>query len=97
MNTSFHVRALKPTASAPAMPAKQPLDNYRDRLLRLPDVIFLTGLGKTSIYNRCQKGEFPAPLDVGARAVAWRESEVLAWMDGLQRASTAALQGSAAK
>ena len=52
------------------------------RLLRLDAVENLTGLRKSSIYtymaNKSQG--FPGPLRIGARAVAWRESDVLAWI-----------------
>ena len=40
-----------------------------------------TGLSKTQCYRLIERGEFPAPIKLGARAVAWRESEVQAWID----------------
>ncbi len=58
-------------------PTEKILDSYLDRLLRLPEVEFLSGLKKTSIYQRADG--FPAPVKVG-RATAWRESEVNAWI-----------------
>lgn len=58
-------------------PPEKILDSYFDRLLRLPEVEFLSGLKKTSIYQRADG--FPAPVKVG-RATAWRESEVNAWI-----------------
>lgn len=53
------------------------------RLLRLPDVEQLTGLRKSSIYAYMGKERgcgFPVPVRIGARAVAWRESDVLGWI-----------------
>lgn len=98
MNTSVNVRPLKAAETSGQPPRSAPLPHYADRLLRLPDVMFLTGLGKTSIYNRCKEGSFPAAVDLGSRAVAWRETEVQAWIQGLQRANSVEdLAGSAAK
>lgn len=55
------------------------------RLLRLPDVTRLTTLGRSAIYARIARGDFPAPVNVSARCSAWRESEVLAWIEALPR------------
>ncbi|MFL9998801.1 AlpA family phage regulatory protein [Paraburkholderia sediminicola] len=55
-----------------------------ERLLRAKSVYgedASTGLSKTQCYRLIQRGEFPAPLKIGARAVAWRASEVQAWID----------------
>lgn len=53
------------------------------RLLRLDAVEHLTGLRKSSIYAymATKASGFPTPVRIGARAVAWRESDVLAWID----------------
>jgi len=32
------------------------------------------------IYLKISRGEFPKPFSLGARSVAWKESEVNAWM-----------------
>jgi len=55
------------------------------KLFRLPVVIEITGLCRASIYARIAQGTFPAPvqLGVGARAVAWKESEINEWVDSL--------------
>jgi len=51
-----------------------------ERLIRLPQVESLTGLRRAHIYALARKSKFPAPLKIGARASAWRESLVLAWI-----------------
>jgi prophage regulatory protein len=52
-----------------------------DRLLRLPDVKRLCGFNATSTYYRLmQAGEFPAPVKLGVRAVAWRSAAIGAWL-----------------
>lgn len=49
-------------------------------LLRLPQVQARTGLGRSTIYLKISQGQFPAPVKLGARAVAWPESEVTRWI-----------------
>jgi len=39
-----------------------------------------TGKPKASIYRDIHLGTFPAPEKIGARAVAWRLSRILRWM-----------------
>ncbi|MEG8052099.1 AlpA family transcriptional regulator [Sphingomonas aerolata] len=49
------------------------------KYLRLPDVKAETGLGKTSIYQLIRDGQFPKPVKISSRAVAWREGAIEAW------------------
>lgn len=49
------------------------------KLVRLPIVESLTGLKRSSIYKAMRERTFPGSVRLSARAVAWRESEVLAW------------------
>lgn len=53
------------------------------KLLRLHGVEERTALKKSAIYAAMasKTDPFPAPVRIGARAVAWRESEVLAWIE----------------
>ena len=50
------------------------------RLLRLPQVLDLTGLGKTTIYELQAEGKFPARVKITAHSVGWIETEVQAWL-----------------
>jgi prophage regulatory protein len=52
-----------------------------EALLRLPEVIRRTGLSRSSIYSAIAKKEFPAPIALGARSVAWVESEVATFIE----------------
>ena len=61
---------------APATPSRKP-----EKLLRLPEVENLVGLGKSSIYAGMKAGTFPPCVRLSARAVAWRESDIAAWQD----------------
>jgi len=49
-------------------------------LLRLPAVKEKTGLSRSSIYLFMSTGDFPAPVSLGARMVAWVEKEVDEWV-----------------
>lgn len=55
------------------------------RLIRLPDVIAATGMGKGTIYKRIRAGLFPKPITFGERFAAWPESEVAAMNAALIR------------
>ncbi len=65
-------------------PAELGLDPVYSRLddvafLRLPEVKAMTGLSKSSLYALIKEKSFPAPVRLGARAVAWVRSEVRQW------------------
>lgn len=49
-------------------------------LLRLPDVLCIAGISKTTLYGLIKSGAFPAPVPLGGRAVAWASTEVEAWV-----------------
>lgn len=50
------------------------------KLIRLNDVIAVTGLARSTIYKYLKQGLFPIPVPLGGRSVAWVESEVAAWI-----------------
>lgn len=49
------------------------------RLLRLPDVQTMTGLGRSTIWKRAGDGTFPKPVKLGPRTTAWVAAEVEQW------------------
>lgn len=51
------------------------------KILRIRQVTEMTGTCKASIYHWMSKGQFPRSIRLGPRAVGWRESEVLRWME----------------
>lgn len=61
-------------------------------ILRRPAVEQASGLKRSSLYEEIEKGNFPKPVRIGARAVGWIEEEVVAW----QRARVAERDGKAA-
>lgn len=50
------------------------------QLLKLPEVLFRTKMCRTSVLVGVRKGEFPKPIKLGGRSVAWLASEVDAWI-----------------
>ncbi len=53
----------------------------KDTINRLPAVKQFSGLGKTSIYDGVAAGTFPAPLKIGPRAIGWRTSDLMEWLN----------------
>ena len=51
------------------------------QLLRLEAIISLIGMKRSWILQKVKDGKFPKPLRLGPRAVAWRHSEVMEWID----------------
>lgn len=49
-----------------------------DRVIRMPEVCALTGVGKTSIYSI---EDFPKRVQLSRRAVGWKLSQVLSWIE----------------
>jgi prophage regulatory protein len=50
------------------------------RMLRLAQVLEVTGLGKTKIYDLQAEGRFPMRVKITSHSVAWIEEEVQAWL-----------------
>jgi prophage regulatory protein len=59
-------------------------------LLRRQHVEALTGLARSTIYKLLQTGDFPAPVRLTAKSVAWRSEDVSAWIDARVSTSAAA-------
>jgi prophage regulatory protein len=58
-----------------------------NRMLRLPEVVELTGLSPTTLWRRERNGEFPRRRRLGSTLVAWRSDEVAEWMERLPLAT----------
>lgn len=49
------------------------------KFLRRAEVEALTGLPRSTIYELINRGDFPKPVQISPRLVAWAEPEVAAW------------------
>lgn len=53
--------------------------NQLQHFLRLNQVKLRTGFSRSWIYEAIRRGDFPAPISIGARAVAWTEQSIADW------------------
>ncbi len=51
------------------------------KLLRTKEVVEVTRLSRMTIYRMEKAGTFPARRQLGARSVAWTETEVHEWIE----------------
>ena len=50
-------------------------------IMKLPEVLELTKISRTTLYRLMETGEFPRPIKLGQRARAWRVEEVMNWLE----------------
>lgn len=58
-------------------------------ILRLPEVIRLTGLSKSSIYRLESISKFPARVRLSDAACGWKSEDVQAWITSRPLAAAA--------
>ena len=60
-----------------------------ERVLRLPDVVKMTGISRSRIYVYMARATdpFPRSIKLGPNMVGWRKSEVEAWLGSRQRSA----------
>jgi len=49
--------------------------------VRLRSVIERTGLSRSTIYNLMAAGQFPKPVKISVRCVAWPEEALQLWIN----------------
>jgi prophage regulatory protein len=47
-----------------------------DRLIRLPEVLQLVPVSRSTWFSGVRSGRYPAPVRIGVRAVAWRHRDI---------------------
>ncbi|WP_394560457.1 helix-turn-helix transcriptional regulator [Aquipseudomonas alcaligenes] len=52
------------------------------KVIRLQQVMEMTGLGRSTVYKYVSEDWFPKPIPLGGRSVGWLESEVSEWILG---------------
>ena len=55
-----------------------------DRIMRVREVAAVRGLSTASVHRCGDRAQLEPPLKIGAQAVGWRESYVMAYIAGLQ-------------
>jgi prophage regulatory protein len=56
-------------------------DEMTEQFLRLPAVASMVGWSKITIHRAVKDGRFPKPVKLGARSIAWPESEIIEWQE----------------
>ena len=51
------------------------------RFLRLPEVLNLVGVTRSTLYRWMDAGTFPKQIHLGPRTIVWNEREVVQWME----------------
>jgi prophage regulatory protein len=59
-------------------------------MIKLKEVQKMTSLSRSSIYAYIDKGIFPTQVKLGARSVAWKNEEIIAWLESRISARDAA-------
>ncbi|MBK5937167.1 helix-turn-helix transcriptional regulator [Halorhodospira halophila] len=52
-----------------------------DRIIRVREVLHLTGYSRSGLYTAMRRGDFPQGVKLGPRATGWRETEVREWLE----------------
>lgn len=58
-------------------------------LIRLPEVLKRYPISRAGLYVQMARNEFPRPIPIGLRAVAWDEQEIDAWIELRRKQSRA--------
>lgn len=53
-------------------------------LLRAAAVMDMTGLRRSTLYAQIAAGDFPAPVSISKRCVAWHSHDVASWIANRQ-------------
>ena len=51
----------------------------KNKILRPNQVVDMLGLSRTTLWRLERKGLFPPRIQLGLRAVGWREADIVAW------------------
>jgi len=52
-----------------------------ERILRIKDVIKITAMSNSTIYELIKSNDFPRPKRIGKRAVGWLENDIQNWVE----------------
>ncbi|WP_134678001.1 helix-turn-helix transcriptional regulator [Ectopseudomonas khazarica] len=59
------------------------MSNMPRRIMRLKEVMHVSGLGRSSIYSYIASGRFPKSRKLGGGIVGWDSLEVQRWVDAV--------------
>jgi prophage regulatory protein len=64
-----------------------PCESGADRFIPLSEVKWLTGIGKTTIYQLVSSGQFPRPIKIGGTASRWSLRDVQKWQNACRKSA----------
>jgi prophage regulatory protein len=70
---------MRHTATTPDS-TNDPAVAQSDRIVTWPAVRERVPMDRSTVYRQIRDGRFPAPVDLGLRRLAWRESDINAWI-----------------
>lgn len=53
-----------------------------EKLLRLPQVMEMTGLARSTVWLWVKKNKLPQPIKLSERVTVWKESTLVEWING---------------
>ena len=56
-----------------------------DKFIAAREVADRIGLSRTTLHRMVKAGSFPPPVQMGQRAVRWREREIAEWLESKER------------
>jgi prophage regulatory protein len=75
----LHAHCAGHSGEIPGFPKRE--EEMAEVLLKIRSVKHACALSRSELYRRMRVGDFPKPVAIGLRAVAWRQSEVNAWIE----------------
>jgi len=61
--------------------------NLPTRIIRVNEVMHLTGWSRVTIYRRVKNGDFVSPLQIGQSSIGWYAHEIEEYLKNLPRVS----------
>ena len=65
------------------------IDLSQPHFLRIADVAMITGLSRATIYAAMAEKRFPQSVKLTQKAVAWRRTDIEAWIENLTETQAA--------
>ncbi|WP_458251066.1 helix-turn-helix transcriptional regulator [Geobacter anodireducens] len=54
-----------------------------ERMIRLPEILNLTGVSRSTIWRWIKAGYFPRPVRMSPGTIGWKSTDVLDWLASL--------------
>ena len=63
------------------------INSKLNRFLRISQVLELIPIGRSTLWAKIKRGEFPKPEKLSAKIAVWRESDIQAYINGNHNSS----------